>query len=419
MFPISRLPNHAALKKVSFIGYLLLGFNAFPIHAEETEEIAFEIRLPCIVIPGVIYFLKTTIENSCSEEDTIIEAEPDNLMSWHQANILIGSSPSSKTSSVVLLETSIDENDLQPGECFRDGNRLVCNMGRIPAQTSVTISHFFTPLQAGSLNMTIRLWPRSGSRELAVISPVAKTVVLPVLKRLVYPWISNNAGQFKSLLIANNFGNEEAVVSLKAMRSQGEPEIVMRTLLPGESIREEASELFPSLGSGPGYSVLLESSSTFVSGHWVTNNLTTDSGLSPSQGVAVDVTDFHAPQSKRFGRDIGFGYLPTTQGLTSAPVIINLDPTPADVVLRFYDSAGNLVFEDGSRLRALEPMRPFATVINDLVPSGSGDLRMVASSSNRLTGVAFVFNSLGEPAIGNVKTLRQTLPQGATTRSDH
>jgi len=222
---------------------------------------------------------------------------------------------------------------------------------------------------------------------------------------MVLPWISNN-DQFESIVVVNNLGTTEATVQLTARRREGEPETVMRQVPPGGYLRELASSLFPGHGAGSGYTVHVASESGNLASSWVSNNLSTASMNSPSQGVGIRLTE---GQSSRFGKDILFGYLPLSDGITSAPVVVNLGEEATDVVMRFYNQDGELVKMDTTTLADLPPLRPFAAVANELVPEGTGDVYMVASSQNgMITGVAFVFNSAREPAIGNASSIDWT-----------
>lgn len=220
--------------------------------------------------------------------------------------------------------------------------------------------------------------------------------------RLLLPWVSNN-DLFESIVLVNNYGDTPASVQLMGRRKDGNPETVMRNIPANGFLNEFASTLFANLGDGAGYSVLITSNSNTLTGRWVTNNLVTASGRSPSQGVGIHLDEQGSP---RFGNDVLFGFLPLSNDFTSAPVVVNVGDAATNVTLRFYDQAGNLVVEDSATLANLEPLRPFATVANNLVPQGSGDVFMVASSDGQpLTGVAFIFNNGAEPAIGNVSSI--------------
>ena len=224
-------------------------------------------------------------------------------------------------------------------------------------------------------------------------------------KTLVYPWVSNRDDFYQSILVAVNTGDDPITVSLTARRETGDSETVVRAIPAHGFLAEPATTLFAGLGSGSGYAVTLESPRSTVIGQWVTTNLLADSGASPAQGVAVSrVAD---PGDTRQGNAMLFGYLPVTGNQTSAPVLVNLGDQPAAVTLYFYDEAGNLLLEDKTTLAAMPPLRPFARLVNDLLPDLDRDVTMVAVSENQpITGVAFVFDSVYfEPAIGNASRI--------------
>ncbi len=226
------------------------------------------------------------------------------------------------------------------------------------------------------------------------------------LSRLLYAWLSNNA-QFSSLLIVNNPNASAADLILTARRGNGDIASTERSVQAGGFLRASIAELFPTLGDGSGVTVLVESENLGLKGRWVTNNLAAGSGQSPSQGVAVDVSA-DSTDDERFGEQILYGFLPVSEGLTSAPVVVNTGDSPIDVSLEFINEAGETVLLDETTLVQLAPLRPFAVVANTLLPPESGDVMMIArSDSGKLTGCSFVFNHLAEPAIGNVSSLRE------------
>ncbi|MCB1045125.1 MAG: PepSY domain-containing protein [Acidobacteria bacterium] len=240
---------------------------------------------------------------------------------------------------------------------------------------------------------------------------IQTTVMTPppptVARTLVYAWVSNNS-QFESIVVVNNYGSTAANLTLTAQRSTGGSAATTRTVPANGFLSEFASSLFPSLGDGTGYTVKVESDQATVRGGWVTNNLEAASGRSPSQGVAVVVPSSPSTAGERVGTKLLFSYLPITNGLTSAPVIVNLGSSNTNVTMKYYNQNGTLIATDTTTLANLSPFRPFAAVANNLVPAGSTDVYMIAESSGALiTGVGFVFNNLSEPAIGNVTSLNE------------
>jgi len=223
--------------------------------------------------------------------------------------------------------------------------------------------------------------------------------------RLVYPWISNRAGEFRSVLVVNNLGPEEAVVSLTAVRGDGSSETVEETVPARGFLEQSASTLFPGLGSGGGYTVTLETTSSDVYGTWLTNSLRAESGQSPSQGVAIAAPDVLRQSERRRGTSLGFGYLPVTKGFLSAPVLVNCGNRAADVSLEWFNRSGIKVHEQS--LENLKPGQPYAVVANNLVGSDDAEVMMLArSDATYLSGVSFVFNNVFyETAIGNATRL--------------
>ncbi len=223
--------------------------------------------------------------------------------------------------------------------------------------------------------------------------------------RLVYPWVSNRANQFESVVLAHNFSQVDQQVTLTARRGSGEAQTITRTIPASGFLEEDAGSLFDVLGSGAGYTVVLEANDARVSGGWVTNNLETSSGASPSQGVAAPVPDGSGAASERAGRAVLFSHLPVTGGFISAPVVVNVGDAPTDITLLLFDTAGRLAASQ--ILEGAVPFQPFAAVANSLLPQGSGNVYMIAASPNQpVTGASFVFNQqFREPAIGNATAI--------------
>lgn len=221
--------------------------------------------------------------------------------------------------------------------------------------------------------------------------------------KLLYAWISNN-DLFESVLVVNNPGTEAATVALTATRANGESALVQRTVPARGFLRESAADLFPTLGSG--YTVLLESAGPDLRGRWVTNNLqsTGGSGQSPSQAVAVDLNNLTSNET--IGNEILFGFLPSSDGFISAPVVVNVGAGNTDITLRFYDQNGALI--GNTVITDVAPYVPIARVASDLLDIPA-DAYMIASATNgNLTGVNFVFNEARESAMGNVSRVNRS-----------
>ena len=100
-----------------------------------------------------------------------------------------------------------------------------------------------------------------------------------------------------------------------------------------------------------------------------------------------------------------FGFLPITEGLTSAPVIVNVGKEDTDVTLTFYNSSGETIKTE--TLSNLKPMLPFTVFANTLLPGVNVKVQLIAHSQRELiAGAVFVFNLDGEPSIGNTTSLQ-------------
>ena len=298
--------------------------------------------------------------------------------------------------------------------CEVQGQQVTCGLGTVDrfAQSGVAVR--FYAAQTG-------IWELRGTVSSELFDPVPANntasesleVVAPKTL-LVYPWISKNAN-FESVIVANNYGDSEALVWLSAVRQEGDYHARSLVIPPRGFMKETTANLFPELGEGGGYSLRLVSESAHIRGRWVTYTLAGATGNSPSQGVAVNML-YASPTKQRAGQKIMFGYLPISESLISAPVVVNMGTSETDVTLDFFNADGDLLLSDSQRLAGLQQYRPFASVANDLISQGFEDVYMTASSpSEQLTGVGFVFNTSGEPSIGNVTAIDTIVPDGDGT----
>ena len=219
---------------------------------------------------------------------------------------------------------------------------------------------------------------------------------------LIFPWVSNREGEFRSQLAINNLSETATQITLTARRNDGSAQTVVRTVPANGFLNERADTLFDQLGSGAGYTVEAAATSGALTGQWVTYNLATASGRSPSQGVAVDV----GRDNTRGGHTVLLGYLPVIGGFFAGPVIVNLGDEPSDAELQFFDKNGHPIPHD-QHLGNLQPNRPYPLLANQLLPEWAGNVYAVVHSQEQpLTAVAFVFNqTYSEPALGNATTV--------------
>jgi hypothetical protein len=221
---------------------------------------------------------------------------------------------------------------------------------------------------------------------------------------LLYSWVSNNAGQYTSVVAVDNPSNQSVNLQLTACRPDGSSETTARGIPPKGALQESGATLFPTLGSGPGYAVLVKASSAEVQGGWVTGSQATASGFSPAQGVAVRVPKNAADLQERAGLDIIYNYMPEDNNTLSAVVLVNLGLNTTDVDLAVYDRAGNL--HGITTETDLSPFCPRTVLVSSLAPSPGAYFVLASSSREPITGTGFVFDAtFGEPAIGNASRI--------------
>lgn len=229
------------------------------------------------------------------------------------------------------------------------------------------------------------------------IFPDQETSDLNMSRSLVYSWASLNS-QFESTIIANNPTSRPVDAILTARRSHGFGErTAVKTIPANGFLQENASELFPNLEDGPGFSVIIESDSDALKGRWVTKNLTTGTGGSPSQAIAVDLEESQPTK-------LLFGFMPTTDGFTSAPAVVSLTSGQTDLSFTRYSVSGESATAMVHQFTASD--RPFAALVPDLFETSTEDYYLIAESSSLpIMGTAFVFNTFGEPSLGAINLI--------------
>ncbi len=216
------------------------------------------------------------------------------------------------------------------------------------------------------------------------------TPLLLAETRLIFPWVTHN-DTFQATLIINNLGADEAEVRLHAVRPAGQtPDMAVRTIRLGALAQHAApaGDLFPELGMGSGFMVLLESESHALSAGLVVNATGSASGSSPAQADVLD-----ASQS---AKTLLFNFLTAGAGQDpSAPVIVNPGDVAAQVTFFAYQDGAQV----GTAQRSIAANRPFAETAGGLFPELTGALYVVAQSDQPIMGMAFIFNDLLEPAM--------------------
>ena len=206
---------------------------------------------------------------------------------------------------------------------------------------------------------------------------------------LIFPWVTNNAN-FRGTIILNNLENREADVILVATRSNGESDAALACLGPYEQLVSTAGDLFPGLGEGPGFSVIVTSGNSGIEGAFIIASTGSASGSSPAQANVIGLDQGKPAQL--------FSYLPIQSSGASAPVVVNLGFEVAEVTFHAYQNGSRIASSD---IFAVEPGRPLATLTTDLFPGASGDMFVIAESAMPLVGMAFIFNELLEPSMAN------------------
>lgn len=212
------------------------------------------------------------------------------------------------------------------------------------------------------------------------------------VKQLILPWVSNNE-QFRSQIVMVNHSNNPASVRMSAKRADGsEATSEILEVMPRGMVIQTAQELFPSLGEGPGYSVIMEANNPAIEARWVTFDQET---LTPSQEVAVAWNHSESIQTQ-VNNTLLFGYLPGADGFQSAPVIVNLGEIPTDITIYYFQQDGSLFATD--RIDEAKPGQP---VIPRFIDLAAGTVYAIAQGTQPLAGNVFVFNAMRQTAIGS------------------
>jgi hypothetical protein len=275
---------------------------------------------------------------------------------------------------------------------------LKLNLRNLPASVSSGVTDALGPVTGSSLDVVIQDDTCVDYMKLTVTTCEEEGGLL------LYSWVSNNAGQYTSVVAVDNPSNQPVNLLLTACRPDGSSETTARGIPPKGALQESGASLFPNLGSGPGYAVLVKASSADVQGGWVTGSLTATSGFSPAQGVAVHVPQNVADLQERAGLDIIYNYMPEDNNTLSAVVLVNLGLNTTDVDLAVYDRSGNL---HGTTTETdLSPFCPRTVLVSSLAPSPGAYYVLASASREPITGTGFVFDTtFGEPAIGNVSRI--------------
>lgn len=221
------------------------------------------------------------------------------------------------------------------------------------------------------------------------------------VRAVVFPWVSYN-NDFDSFLTIYNSNCLPANLLLEAVRGNGDHAISMRSIPPNGFLNESAADLFPDLGSGPGFAVAIQPDVSGLRGSWVTTNRATNSPASGSGVLNPPLgQEANDPDAMSFqGSALLFSPLVVGDDLISAPVVVNMGDEATEVTLYLYDSNGVLLNKSEEPVYQLGPMAPLALLTQDVAPVGNATYAVVAYSMDQpLAGTVFNFNQDGEPSI--------------------
>ena len=211
----------------------------------------------------------------------------------------------------------------------------------------------------------------------------------------VIPWVTNTS-IFKGQITVNNLNAQDNEVFLVATRNNGDEEAAVRTIPAFGQLVESTATLFPTLGEGPGYRVIVTGSAPVHVG-FVISSTGSPSGDSPAQADAVTIDDASAT-------GLLFNYLRITpESGASAPVVVNMGDAEATVTFHAW--------QDGAMVASSVPVtlgsgRPFADTSANLFPDVVGDIYVIAESDQPLVGLAFIFNASLEPSMANARAIQ-------------
>jgi hypothetical protein len=221
-------------------------------------------------------------------------------------------------------------------------------------------------------------------------------------QRFLLPWISNS-DTFESTIVVQNTGVEETEVRFTARRADASEETSQTFNIAARGfLRMDAADLFPTLGNGPGYTVSLESTTTEIAARWVTRDKVS---FAPSQGLAI-ATPLDDSANDDLQLALEFSYLPNTDGFSSAMVVSHTGSAAADVTFYWYRQDGSLA--NTVTASQVEPNTP---IVQLYTPEVEEDLVGIAYCADaKLAGVVFVFNAMGQTAIGNTRGILNYRP---------
>lgn len=204
------------------------------------------------------------------------------------------------------------------------------------------------------------------------------------------PWIASKDGEWASQIILNNPSSQEANLQLQAIRPDGVVHEANLSLSPHQQQVHDPQELFPTLGSGSGFSLFISGDNSNLSAAARVASSQAASGFSPAMASAV--RNEHASNRLLFPAMPNDGF--------SAIAITNITESSQQVQITAFTQTGQY----GEPVTVtIEAKRPYATVLSQLFPDLSDNAYLIISGEDALIGANFSFNSELEPAMINAE----------------
>ena len=213
---------------------------------------------------------------------------------------------------------------------------------------------------------------------------------LPVT-RLLFPWVSASA-EFETELAIFNGNKDPVSLGFTARRLSGETLQTQRQIAANQSLRIQASSLFPTMEPG-GFSLVLQADPAPVWARWVTRNLNLEPGGPLQWRRPLSMEQYSQPRVSR----LFFPLLPVDGDFKSLPVLVNTGNQSHPLTITGYDDQGRQVFRE--RQPGQSPFQPWVFLANERVPVGVGNISLWIQSESEIRAIALVLKNGHEPVI--------------------
>lgn len=325
---------------------------------------------------------------------------------WRSAPVLVnlGATPIDVDlifyNAVGQLLSSQTLEDLQPYQPFTElTNDLVSTEEDV---FLIARSTGFAPITGVSFAFNT-----SGEPAIGNVSGVNLSASEDGVRQQFYPWASRQPTGFNSSLILNNYAERPVQFQVQAILNAEESFTQTLSLAARAFSRRSLQDLFPQLQPGSGLSLRIQADTTRYGSQLLTANQAI--GASPALSNPATIND-GIPAPPRAGRTLNFGQVPLSQGFNAALVLVNLGTAPQELRLLIRDGQGNPIEGATERIVEVPPGVPQAVMVRDLISNFEGDVSILTQMAFfSTTGSLFVFNDVGEPAIGNALSVVDTV----------